>query len=200
MRRLRVIGRPAMPVHSKSASTTRRRDRPHDRADRVQRVRSARYRSPDRPPARVVRGRTAPPVAVAAVLLVLVVFAAGYTGVAVVGEEERPVVVTSTTVFADLVGQVGGDLVVVRSLVGVRRDPHVFEPRPSDAVAVAEAELVVDGGLGLSPWLASCWAPGRAGAGPGRGGAGGGAGEDGLLDPHVCGWCLCWWPTTTSRP
>ncbi|HUG84909.1 MAG TPA: zinc ABC transporter substrate-binding protein, partial [Euzebya sp.] len=68
--------------------------------------------------------------------------------------QERPVVVTSTTVFADLVQQVAGDLVEVRSLVGIGGDPHTHEPRPSDAIAVAEADLVVDGGLGLSPWLA----------------------------------------------
>lgn len=65
----------------------------------------------------------------------------------------RPVVVTSTTVFADIIGQVAGEAFEVRSLVGVGGDPHTFEPRPSDAVAVSEAALVVDGGLGLSPWL-----------------------------------------------
>ncbi|HUG85741.1 MAG TPA: zinc ABC transporter substrate-binding protein, partial [Euzebya sp.] len=48
-----------------------------------------------------------------------------------VARQERPVVVTSTTVFADLVQQVAGDLVEVRSLVGIGGDPHTHEPRPS---------------------------------------------------------------------
>lgn len=129
------------------------------------------------------RGRTAPLKLVAAVLVVL---AAGCSGAVDEGEGVRPVVVTSTTVFADLVGQVAGDLVDVRSLVGVGGDPHVFEPRPSDAVAVTQADLVVDGGLGLSPWLAPLLGT-RDGPVLDLGEAARAVAqeEDGLLDPHV---------------
>lgn len=102
------------------------------------------------------------------------------------GEGARPVVVTSTTVFADLVGLVGGDLVEVRSLVGVGGDPHTHEPRPSDAVAVGRADLVVDGGLGLSPWLAPLL---RTRSGPtldlGEAAAEVALRTDGAVDPHV---------------
>lgn len=63
-------------------------------------------------------------------------------------------VVTTTSVFADLVRQVGGDLVSVTSLVPRNGDVHTFEPRPSDIRSVADAQLLVMNGLGLDDWLA----------------------------------------------
>jgi manganese/iron transport system substrate-binding protein len=63
-------------------------------------------------------------------------------------------VVATTTVFADLVAQVGGEGVVVTSLVPMGGEVHTFDPSPSDVVRVAEAQLVVMNGLGLDDWLA----------------------------------------------
>jgi manganese/iron transport system substrate-binding protein len=62
-------------------------------------------------------------------------------------------VVTTTTVFADLVGNVGGDHVSVRSLVPNGGDVHTFDPKPSDAVALSNADVVFMNGLGLDDWL-----------------------------------------------
>ena len=62
-------------------------------------------------------------------------------------------VVATTTVLADLVAQVGGDLVYVTPLVPLGGEVHTFDPSPSDAVTIAEAELVVLNGLGLDEWL-----------------------------------------------
>ena len=62
-------------------------------------------------------------------------------------------VVTTTTVFADLVANVGGDYVSVTSLVPRNADVHTFAPKPSDVVAVASAKLLVMNGLGLDDWL-----------------------------------------------
>jgi ABC-type Zn uptake system ZnuABC Zn-binding protein ZnuA len=61
-------------------------------------------------------------------------------------------VVATTTVFADLVSEVGGDRVSVRSLVPAGGEPHTFDPRPSDVTAFVEADLVVMNGLGLDDW------------------------------------------------
>lgn len=63
-------------------------------------------------------------------------------------------VVTSTTVFADLVRQVAGDAVTVTSLVPAGTDVHTFDPKPSDIARVADADLVVMNGLGLDDWVA----------------------------------------------
>lgn len=62
-------------------------------------------------------------------------------------------VVTSITVLADIVKQVGGDDVEVRSLVGPNGDAHVYEPTPQDAQAVTKANLVVVNGLQLEGWM-----------------------------------------------
>lgn len=63
-------------------------------------------------------------------------------------------VVATTTVFADLVKQVGGDLVEVTSLVPKGGEVHTFDPAPSAARAIADADLIVMNGLGLDDWLA----------------------------------------------
>jgi ABC-type Zn uptake system ZnuABC Zn-binding protein ZnuA len=62
-------------------------------------------------------------------------------------------VVTTTTVFADLVQQVGGNRVTVHALVPRGADVHTFDPAPSDAQAISAARLIVMNGLGLDDWL-----------------------------------------------
>jgi ABC-type Zn uptake system ZnuABC Zn-binding protein ZnuA len=62
-------------------------------------------------------------------------------------------VVATTTVFADMVRNVGGSHVIVTSLVPKNGDVHTFEPRPSDVRAVANAKLRVMNGMGLDDWL-----------------------------------------------
>ncbi|MGE5155972.1 MAG: metal ABC transporter substrate-binding protein [Betaproteobacteria bacterium] len=62
-------------------------------------------------------------------------------------------VVTTTTVFADMVRNVGGDLVDATSLVPRNGDVHTFAPKPADIQHVAQARLLVMNGLGLDDWL-----------------------------------------------
>jgi ABC-type Zn uptake system ZnuABC Zn-binding protein ZnuA len=62
-------------------------------------------------------------------------------------------VVTTTTVFADMISQVGGPNVTVTSLVPKGGDVHTFEPKPADVQTVATAKLLVMNGLGLDDWL-----------------------------------------------
>jgi ABC-type Zn uptake system ZnuABC Zn-binding protein ZnuA len=69
------------------------------------------------------------------------------------GPHGRLTVVATTTVFADMVQQVGGDLVTATSLVPKNGDVHTFAPRPADIQAVAQAKLLVMNGLGLDDWL-----------------------------------------------
>lgn len=62
-------------------------------------------------------------------------------------------VVASFSILADMVQQVGGEHVNVTSLVGPGEDAHVYEPVPTDVVAVANADLVVVNGLGFEGFL-----------------------------------------------
>ena len=61
-------------------------------------------------------------------------------------------VLASFSVIADLVRQVGGERVEVRSIVALSQDPHEFEPSPSDVRRVMKAQLIVLNGLGFEPW------------------------------------------------
>lgn len=69
------------------------------------------------------------------------------------GTVGRLPVATTSTVFGDLIAQVGGDLVEVTSLVPRNVDVHTFEPTPEDLQAVSRARLIVMNGLGLDDWL-----------------------------------------------
>ncbi len=67
---------------------------------------------------------------------------------------ERPLkVVASFSILGDMVARIGGPAVSVRTLVGPGGDAHVFEPSPSDARAMAEADLVIINGLGFEGWI-----------------------------------------------
>lgn len=61
--------------------------------------------------------------------------------------------VATFTVIADVVKQVGGDQVQVYSLVGPNGDPHAYEPTPTDAQALKQADVVFMSGLHLEGWM-----------------------------------------------
>ena len=68
------------------------------------------------------------------------------------GDGELNVVATTQQV-ADFARQVGGDRANVTALVPPNADPHDFEPRPSDARAVADADVVLRSGGEVDAWL-----------------------------------------------
>ena len=78
---------------------------------------------------------------------------AGTTGLALPAWADPLRVVTSFSVLADMVEQVGGEQVDVTSLVGRNGDSHAFTPSPSDARRIAEADLVVFNGLQMEGWM-----------------------------------------------
>ena len=62
-------------------------------------------------------------------------------------------VVASFSILADMVKNVGGDAVEVKSLVGPGGDAHTYQPTPEDAEALARANLVFVNGLGFEGWM-----------------------------------------------
>lgn len=62
-------------------------------------------------------------------------------------------VVASFSILGDMVGQIGGDDIALTTIVGPNGDAHSFEPRPSDAKALAQAQLLVVNGLNFEGWL-----------------------------------------------
>jgi len=76
-------------------------------------------------------------------------------------------VVTTTTVFADLVANIGGGgRVSVSSIVPPGVGPEDFEPKPDDAKLLRNAELIVSNGVGLDDFLDDLLASGSGGATP----------------------------------
>ncbi len=68
---------------------------------------------------------------------------------------EKPVVLTTFTVIADMVREVGGDAVDVESVTKVGAEIHGYEPTPSDLKRASTADLILDNGLGLERWFES---------------------------------------------
>jgi len=62
-------------------------------------------------------------------------------------------VVTTTTVFADIVQEVGGARVAATSIVPAGVGPEDYEPRPDDARKLGDAALIVSNGVGLDDFL-----------------------------------------------
>lgn len=68
-------------------------------------------------------------------------------------EGGRPVVLTSFTVIADMTKAVAGDRIAVTSITKPGAEVHGYEPTPSDLRAAAEADLILENGLGLERWF-----------------------------------------------
>jgi ABC-type Zn uptake system ZnuABC Zn-binding protein ZnuA len=66
--------------------------------------------------------------------------------------EIRWPVVTSNTVLADLVSQVGRDRIQVRALAPAGTDPHTFQPTPDATRLLARSRLAFWNGAGLEEW------------------------------------------------
>lgn len=62
-------------------------------------------------------------------------------------------VVASFSILGDMVSRIGGDHISLTTIVGPNGDAHSFEPRPSDAKALANAQLLVVNGLNFEVWL-----------------------------------------------
>jgi ABC-type Zn uptake system ZnuABC Zn-binding protein ZnuA len=114
-------------------------------------------------------------------------------------------VVASFSILGDLVAQVGGDAVQVTTLIGPGVDAHTFDPAPADLVALEDADVIFEIGLGFEPWLDRFFAstqpagmrivasegvtPRQAGANEVTAAAQAGSDEQrpGAVDPHIWG-------------
>ena len=96
-------------------------------------------------------GRRAAPRLLAAIALALAAAAAGCggDGRGPGGEDGRLRVVTSVSPITSLAESVGGDRIILEGIVPEGADSHTFEPAPSAAQAMAEADLIALNGLFL---------------------------------------------------
>jgi ABC-type Zn uptake system ZnuABC Zn-binding protein ZnuA len=61
--------------------------------------------------------------------------------------------IATTSIVADVVGNVGGDHVELKTLMPPGADPHAFEPTPQDIAAVSDAHVIFANGVGLEEFL-----------------------------------------------
>ncbi|WP_416182924.1 metal ABC transporter substrate-binding protein [Microbacterium invictum] len=88
-------------------------------------------------------------------MLALAAALAGCAGGATDGpaEDDRPVVLTTFTVLADIAQNVAGEHLRVESLTKAGAEIHGYEPTPGDVRRAADADLILDNGLGLEAWF-----------------------------------------------
>ncbi len=100
-------------------------------------------------------------------------------------------VVATFSILGDLVQAVAGDNVQLHTLVGPDGDTHTYEPIPADGVALAQANLIFENGLGFEVWLNKLYTASgstakrvvvTSGVTPGKITIGG---EAGSTDPHA---------------
>lgn len=70
------------------------------------------------------------------------------------GEDDRPVVLTTFTVLADMARNVAGDHLRVESITKFGAEIHGYEPTPGDIRVASDAALILDNGLNLEAWFA----------------------------------------------
>jgi len=62
-------------------------------------------------------------------------------------------VLVTNSIVGDVVGQVGGDYITLSLLMPLGTDPHDYLPRPQDATALADAQIIFVNGAGLEASL-----------------------------------------------
>ncbi|MBM6594894.1 metal ABC transporter substrate-binding protein [Microvirga pudoricolor] len=67
---------------------------------------------------------------------------------------EKLKVVATFSILGDIVKNVGGDRIEVKTLVGPNGDAHVYSPTPADAKSLTEAKVVFTNGLKFEGWIA----------------------------------------------
>lgn len=89
----------------------------------------------------------------ASALILLSLAVAGCGGGEARDKAERPVVVATTPIVADIAREVAGTDARVVSIVPRNADPHEYEVRPDDIEALADADLIVRSGGEIDEWL-----------------------------------------------
>jgi manganese transport system substrate-binding protein len=104
--------------------------------------------------ARTIALRQARSRAAGAAAVVLSLILTGCGGGASGNGEDKPVVLTTFTVLADVAKNVAGDKLTVESITKAGAEIHGYEPTPGDIRKASKADLILDNGLNLEAWFA----------------------------------------------
>ena len=67
--------------------------------------------------------------------------------------EDKPLVISTSTIIADMTEKIGGDEIEHNGIMEPGADPHIYEPVPADSVAFEKADLIIYNGYNLEPAL-----------------------------------------------
>lgn len=96
--------------------------------------------------------RRARPLRILSLVTAGLVFGSGLTSCAA-SADDRPLIVVTTNILGDVVGELVGDQAQVMTLMPPNADPHSFEISAREAARIIDAELVVSNGIGLEEGL-----------------------------------------------
>ncbi len=68
-------------------------------------------------------------------------------------KKEKPKIVTSFTIIADMAKNVAGDKAIVESITKPNAEIHQYQPTPKDIVRVQNADLILWNGMNLERWF-----------------------------------------------
>ncbi|GGS09542.1 metal ABC transporter substrate-binding protein [Deinococcus sedimenti] len=69
------------------------------------------------------------------------------------GDDDRPTVLTTFTILADMARAVAGDRAEVVSITKPGAEIHGYQPTPSDLIRAQDADLILNNGLNLERWF-----------------------------------------------
>ena len=68
-------------------------------------------------------------------------------------QDNHPKIIATASMIADMAQNIVGDKFEVTTIVPIGKDPHTYEPTPSDATMVAHAKVVLKNSLTFEGWL-----------------------------------------------
>ena len=68
-------------------------------------------------------------------------------------QNNKPFVLTTFTILADLAENVAGDRIAVKSITKPGAEIHSYQFTPSDIIKTKGAKLIIENGLGLEAWI-----------------------------------------------
>jgi zinc/manganese transport system substrate-binding protein len=114
-----------------------------------------------------------------------------FTITPIAAQPQRLKVVATFSILGDVIHAIAGDNIDLTLLVGPNSDTHSYEPVPQDSVALTQANLIFENGLGFESWLDDLFAASNSQAQRIVTSAGITAGtitvgdETGETDPHI---------------
>lgn len=67
--------------------------------------------------------------------------------------EKKLSVVASFSILGDIVSEVGGDRIALKTIVRANGDTHAYQPTPTDAAGLSKAAIVFVNGAGFEGWI-----------------------------------------------